>query len=106
MRKIDLINNTLGAAQAILTSLQTNGTQNPENLVLWCDALNRYVLIWPHERTTAQFLENVYQSLEAQPCTTDAIHLIEDFILELRKEVKHLTDLDDLIEWEPIFDRD
>lgn len=99
MRKIDIVNNALGAAQAIL-----NGGNDVNTLVVWCEALNRYVLY--QQRTAAQFLENVYQSLEQNPPRDQVVKLITDFIAELTKEKATLTDLNASIEWEPIFDRD
>jgi hypothetical protein len=112
MRKREIIDNVFASAQSVLNGLRTGSTIDTYSLSIWSEALVRYVFNQPWQRTVSQYIENTYQTLltygtaNSTVDTNQAVQLITDFMIEVRRETHTVPDLDAEIDWQPIFDTD
>ena len=110
MNKQYIVTQTILAAQALSALLAKQQRPDVNSLDKWTEALLRYVLCDnqgdynpdPHERTQAQYIENLQFQIDKTP-TAD---LLTKLIAAVHAATDSRTDLGNNIIWEPIYDRD
>ena len=98
------------AAQSGILILQSGQSLDVTSIDKWTEALLRYVLNAnqgdynpePDERTHAQYIENLQFKIDAGA----TVDLLNSFIAAIEDSLKYVEDLDDDIQWSPIFDKD
>ena len=118
MRKIEVIQNTILAAQAIITNLNNGQKLDTSSLDKWTEALLKYVLNdnqwdynpFPYERTLAQYIENLQFKADDGGNNAQIIQILNNMIAGIEKAGNTLVavgvDLDQEIQYQPIFNRD